>query len=78
MNQREAETESRVRQAVSRPRDREPDRSSTVFSTRQARAVFFRLPLRRAKKQTDAAERISSTAGHLGSMTDSPVPVCGL
>lgn len=76
LNQRE--TESSVWQAVSRPREQEPDTSGTVFSTRQARTVFFRQPLSRAKKQTDAAERISSTAGHLGSMTDSPAPVCGL
>lgn len=61
---------------MSRPREEEPDTSGTVFTTRQARTVFFRLPQSLAKKQTDAAERISSTAGHLGSVTDSPAPVC--
>lgn len=41
-----------------------------------SRTVFFRLPQSLAKKQTDAAERLSPTAGHLGSVTDSPAPVC--
>lgn len=38
--------------------------------------LFFRVPESLAKKQADAAERLSSTAGHLGSVTDSPVPAC--
>lgn len=29
-----------------------------------------------AKKETNAAERISPTAGHLGSATNGPAPVC--